>query len=618
MGFLDSTGLTHFYTKIKEHFIQSVTAGEDVLTPDENGNVTVTNVPTADNLTSPDAQASFDTFIYRTSGGSASLSSGDANLIYIDGNISISGRVLENFEFETENNIVLTVNDAAAWRSYFTSNGTYSFQYVAASSSEQATSSWIGQGTWLYNGNVVSLSTYGLEANLTNPIIESEISSVGITTVKIIPDTWMNMIFDSGEHEFTYIDNGWYIPDNETPIDLEDYGLSFTGSVTNGDIILIHYTRGTPDSLCNIIYTAPVQGTITVAKPTAFSATGFNQCNPNTMCLENMTIENGYITSHSGTNVCYCKAVGGVDNGYVAYSSSGQIQNIGWCATLPQEGSAVSIAGQAVEANLASIPFDENGYVVVVVGNKSDICIHPKWSGSADTIYQPYRDPDVIDIPAQDTAGNNLPIWGMPRIGNVADRINLETGQYIQNIGWYENTPENMAEVVQSGVDYDYDAQNIYYVISPIVYNIDIDSVYQVEDFGTEEFLGTTVPVGAQTLYGQNLRDKLRTDVLTISPQELNAAQQQQIRANIGINNDILRFTNVPCVLTSSTSEIMAYVSDVRITSDHILTDFYRGDWWMSGANGINWYTTNGSAYFTCAGCKKASKISFTLIRKDN
>ena len=52
---------------------------------------------------------------------------------------------------------------------------------------------------------------------------------------------------------------------------------------------------------------------------------------------------------------------------------------------------------------------------------------------------------------------------------------------------------------------------------NPITYTVDIDPAYIVNDWGTEEFIGTTVALGAHSLYGQNLRDKLRTDVLTIS-----------------------------------------------------------------------------------------------------
>ena len=37
-----------------------------------------------------------------------------------------------------------------------------------------------------------------------------------------------------------------------------------------------------------------------------------------------------------------------------------------------------------------------------------------------------------------------------------------------------------------------------------------------------------------ESFYGQNLEDKLRTDVVTISAQALSAAQQAQVRTNVG------------------------------------------------------------------------------------
>jgi len=44
-----------------------------------------------------------------------------------------------------------------------------------------------------------------------------------------------------------------------------------------------------------------------------------------------------------------------------------------------------------------------------------------------------------------------------------------------------------------------------------------VDSVYLVDDHGTEKFVETNLGPEAELLYGQNLRDKLRSDVLTIS-----------------------------------------------------------------------------------------------------
>ena len=95
-----------------------------------------------------------------------------------------------------------------------------------------------------------------------------------------------------------------------------------------------------------------------------------------------------------------------------------------------------------------------------------------------------------------------------------------------------------MDYVVGLATAYDYDDNYIYYVLSsPIIYNVNVDSVYTVNDWGTEEFTGTEVALGAQTLYGQNLRDKLRTDVVTISAQSLTQNQKNQVCTNIGAVN---------------------------------------------------------------------------------
>jgi hypothetical protein len=150
------------------------------------------------------------------------------------------------------------------------------------------------------------------------------------------------------------------------------------------------------------------------------------------MTLNNMTISNGHIVSTSDTSyVCYCRAVGGVTNGYVAYSADGHIQNIGWCADLPQETSAVVTTGQNVTATVASISFARDGYVVVVVDDISDICIHPKWSGREDRTYEAYAEPSVITFPTTgtiDSTTRQLPLatYGMPAVDGVADKLDLE------------------------------------------------------------------------------------------------------------------------------------------------------------------------------------------------
>ena len=130
-----------------------------------------------------------------------------------------------------------------------------------------------------------------------------------------------------------------------TPISLSTYGIAVTGSPLEGDVISVTSIFGTPNSTITIDYTAPQQGTINVATPATFSATGFNQFDKNSMVLTNASFNNGTIVQNTGTYACYCQAKGGVDNGYVAYSESGKILDIAWCATIPTVGASIITTG---------------------------------------------------------------------------------------------------------------------------------------------------------------------------------------------------------------------------------------------------------------------------------
>ena len=511
MNFLDSTGLEYFYGKLKEKFIRSVNS----YTPDANGNVTITNVATADNLASPDGQTIYDTFIYRTSGGRASISNGEAQLIYIDGNVDIVGRVQESLTIDVENNIQATC-DITTWRNQIDETGLYNFTYTRPSSAQE-TSSWNpGIGTWRYNNSIVSLSTFGIECfNIIAPSVVISTTGANIRNLQIVPNTWMSAFGTDGTYVFTYNEESWTF--EEESISLVSLGISMSGTVEEGDEIIVNYQSGTPNSILTVSYVAPERGTILVSKPTTFESTGFNQFDKSSMYIQNASIVNGAIASNSGTYIAYCHAKGGVDNGYVAYSANAYIRNIGWCANLPTIGESVVTTGGSSSGTLASIPFNEDGYVVVVVTNISDLCIHPKWSGTDDTKYEDYVAPDVITLPTTSIDSQVLPLnsYGMPAVGNISDRLNLDAGFYIQNIGRYAYSASNLETVQALGVDYDYDDTNIFYVLNnPVIYSVDVDSIYNVNDFGTEEFLNTPVAVKAYMLYGQNLRDKLRTGVV--------------------------------------------------------------------------------------------------------
>lgn len=549
MGFLDNTGLSYFYSKLKEKFIRTINSQG----PDSSGNVAITNVATADNLTSPDAQASYDSFIYRTSGGNASLESGEAQLVYIEGNTNINGRVEESLIIEANNGITATY-DMDIWRNngFISSNNEYNFYYYKPTSSV-ATDIWEPEnGSWKLFGRLPvgkKLDSYGIYVS--NVILPSlQITAVGEMEAVIKPDDWESKVLASGTYNFIYIGSDWTLLGRT--IDITTYGISIlSGGPSNNDQIIVNYIKGTPNSILTAYYVAPQNGTIVNAKPTSFQATGFNQFDKNTMYLANAAIANdNHIISNTGTYLCYCYAKGGVTNGYVAYSASGKINNIAWHSDVPVIDDIVITENQSVTSTLSSILFDNDGYVVVEVNNEAgmdDLCVHPRWSGSMDEIYEAYVAPSVITIPQTSSVGSNLPIYtyGMPRVGSVADKLNLDAKTYTKNIERVINNPSNMNMVISYNVDYIYDDNYIYYVLtSPETYLLvsSVSPIYMVNDFGTEEFVGTTVPVYAQVLYGQNLRDKLRTDVITISEQNLSFLQKQQVAKNL----DLLSLGSAP------------------------------------------------------------------------
>ena len=528
MGIIDNNGLSQFYSKLKEKFIQSVNSEK----PDANGNVSITHVATADNLVSPDGFTSYDTYIFRTSGGSLSLDSGPAQLLYIKGNTRFDGHVDESITYEVTDNENIITNDlivninAETWRnsSLGGASGIYSFYY---SKSTQR---------WQYNSSNVNLATLGITVNTVAQSSVIVTVDGSIESAQINLSTFETQINETGIYNFTYNTDHWEYNGNN--VILSNYGISFIGTQSDGDIIIVDYTAATPDRILNITYVKGVHGTIHNTKPISFQASGFNQFNKNdeNMYMSNMSINNssGIITQTGNNYVCYCKAVGGVTNGYAIYSSSGAIVRAGWCADLPHESSQVTLSLNST-SSLSHVVFEQTGYVVVEVTSMDDICIHPSWSGTHDEYSSNYVSPSSIILPTQ-SQNTTLPLgsYGMPAVGDVADILNLSTGNYIKYIERVSYSQSKIQELDSEGINYIYDETYIYYVKSiPEVYTITVDPNYIVNDFGTEEFIfdsNDTNPVSviAQTLYGQNLRDKLRLDV------ELKKIEQYNVVINGG------------------------------------------------------------------------------------
>jgi hypothetical protein len=97
------------------------------------------------------------------------------------------------------------------------------------------------------------------------------------------------------------------------------------------------------------------------------------------------------------------------------------------------------------------------------------------------------------------------------------------------------------------------------------VSSITIDEKYTVSQHGLEWFNGTTLELYAEIRYGANLKDKLRRDVVTVSPQNLTPGQKSTARTNIGAGSAADVATNAENITAQSQniqklSDAMTYV----------------------------------------------------------
>lgn len=299
-------------------------------------------------------------------------------------------------------------------------------------------------------------------------------------TVTIDRDTFVGYVSQSGTLNFTYT-TSW------TPA-LTNYGITVAETPQNGDTI-------------TVVYVKEERGTITPASPSAFISTGWN--------LYNNT--DGYAKV-----IAYSETYG--------YKLGGTYSLIEFATTTTGTRSAVTVVD-----GYFNVPAD--GYVFITGGDATTYvyATWTDWTDSYEGDFESYA-VDTIDL---SEAMLNFPN-GLCAVHDVRDEINLNVGRTIQRIGRTDYS--NLATIVASGADYVYDTNYVYYVLeTPVTTAIEIDPVYTVNDHGIEYFSGTTVACVTETLYGENLKDKLRTDVLTISEQELTDSQKEQVHKNIGV-----------------------------------------------------------------------------------
>lgn len=342
----------------------------------------------------------------------------------------------------------------------------------------------IADGTaWLSDvrGNQVKTGYVAESIEMTVSPIDPK-SPTAITAI-LNRDTFVEYVESSGTITLTYTTSWSADPGN--------YGITVSGTPASGDQIVIVYVKEN-------------RGLITTANPSTFISTGWNLYN------------------HSAG---YARVVNYSDEyGFVIEGTYTQIE---FSETLTGDRTVLTPVD-----GYFTIPGD--GYVFVTGGNATDTMIWMTWSDWTEEpnngVFQAYSQTSV-DLSGVMVSFPN----GLMRIGNYYDEINLNTLRAYSRIERLAYTAENLEAVVALGVPYDTDTNYIYAVRqTPVTYVIALDGEYTVSDHGTEYFNGTTVPVEASSLYGQDLKGKLRRDVLTISQQSLSSTQKAQVLSNIG------------------------------------------------------------------------------------
>ena len=296
-------------------------------------------------------------------------------------------------------------------------------------------------------------------------------------------DTFVSYVESSGTITLTFTTSWSADPTN--------YGITVTGTPSAGDQIVIVYVKEEP-------------GTITTANPSSFVSTGWNLYQS----------ANGYAKV-----VRYSDAYG--------YKISGDYTALQFSTTVNGEKSPLT-----AEDGMFNV--EQDGYVWVTGGNAANTAIWPTWSDWTDNYAGSFMAFSSSEIDLSDVMSTYFP-YGLCKVGNAYDEINISLGVAIVRIDVLENNSTNMATAKSSGRLFEYDENYIYIVKATASTNsIDVSGAYSANQHGIEYFTGTSVETEAQTIYGMNLKNKLERDTLTISQQTLSENEKKQVLGNIG------------------------------------------------------------------------------------
>ena len=455
--------------------------------PNTSGDVIIVTVPYAENLATEDTKEEHGSFIRRTTAGSASISDGSAWLNKMLGNSVHSGFVAESLQLNvipvtrpTPAGITAEL-DKTTFEAAVEESGTYVLTYGADGwSSTPATWGVTVSGT-PESGDSITIVWDG-ESDPTMTVSSPRTPAAAITAT-IDRDTFVAYVNASGTYNL-YFTTEW----SEDP---ENYGITVTGVPAAGDQL-------------QVIYVKEVRGTITQATPAALVGTGWNL----------YEASNGYarVIKYSDS---YGYKIGGT---YTGLTFKESLEDTGTAIT-PDEDGLFSVSG--------------DGYVVVT-GGGADTYILTTWSDweeGPEGDYAAYTESTVSLSTIMSECFPN----GLMKVGTAQDEIDRNAGKAISRVERQSYSAENRAAAAATGRQYDFDENYIYIERATAVEtDIDLTGEYAISEHGMEFVTGTTVPVYCEILYGENLKDKLRRDVVTIRKQTFTTDQKTQARENIG------------------------------------------------------------------------------------
>lgn len=432
-------------------------------------------------------------------------------------------------------------------------------------------------------------------------------------------DAWMNLIRGNRSHT-------GYIPESLTPSKTEapreegDAPLSFT--VNNATFIAkvagasttktFTFTTSWSEDISEygieaeneisgdqitIVYVAENRGTIVQSIPEKFISTGWN--------LFNATL--GY-------------AIGLKYADPAQFRIKGTYTSVKFSATL--DGTKTTITPVDGLFTLSA-----NGYIWVENsgGTLADVQVYMTWTdwvGANDgpSTYEAYTE-SVIDMSGLFTEEDCPFPYGLLQCGEIRDEVNFNTGVATSKVARLAYSAENLDTVRGYGRPYEYDTNYIYYERAEYgevdLDDYNLDGQYAADDHGLEMFSGTPIAVYAVAVYGNSLKNKLETDVLTISAQTLTSTQQGQARTNIGaasqadlttLNSKMPKKVEFSATASGSNTYASiaayvpstAYVIGLSVKNGAAYNQFRtsNGDWYISNQNGSSGWTVTGEVIY--------------------